>query len=176
MLKKIADQIQEDISQKNSIKLYFEEKKECDIFPRRLVFLDGVLSIIGEDIHSKALEFFPLSKIIRVEPVDIVFRPNLSQFQVNDFINDLRLVSGKQERLILKFHSQEGADLIPCYHYLHNPYVTSNPEGDVIWAATIEMCEDIFQWLYQMKDQVEILDPGLVRKEFSRYCEFQKAS
>ena len=176
MYEKLAKQIQNDIIQKNSIKLYFHHNKQCQIFPRRLVFLDGILSIIGEDIQCKALEFFPLSKISKIEKVDIKFDPNLSQFQVNDFINDLRLVNGRQERLILKFHSQNGVDLIPNYHYLHNPYVTANPEGNMIWAATVEICDDVFLWLYQMRDRVEVLDPGMVKKEFAHYCNLFKAS
>lgn len=176
MYENLAKQIQDDIVNKQSIKLHFDQNKTCDIFPRRIVFLDGVLSVIGEDIKCKALEFFPLSKIKKSEVIAFPYNPNLSQFQVNDFINDLRLVSGKQERLILKFHTQDGVDLIPSFHYLHNPYVTANPQGDMIWAATIEMCDDIFQWLYIMKDRVEVLDPGTVKKEFARYCEVFKAS
>jgi hypothetical protein len=105
-----------------------------------------------------------------------MFNPNLSQFQVNDFINEIRAINGKQERLILKFHAQDGEDLLLKYHYLHNPYVTANAEGDLIWAATIEMCDEIYLWLYEMRDKVEVLDPGFVRKQFSKFCETRKAS
>ena len=52
--------------------------------------------------------------------------------------------------------------------------MTSSTEGDMIWAATIEMCDDIFHWLYMMRDRVEVLDPGHIRKEFAHFCEMKK--
>jgi hypothetical protein len=165
-----------DIAKRKSLKLQFHKDKDCDIFPHRLVFLDGVLCVIGEDVHSKILKFFPIEEISETQELSAAYEANLSQIEVSEFINDLRLINGKQERLILKFHATAEVDVLPAYHYLHNPYVTTNSEGDMIWAATLEMCDDVFQWLYQMKDQIEILDPRFIRKEFAEYCEFQKAS
>jgi hypothetical protein len=132
--------------------------------------------VVGEDIHNKILKFFPISEIRDIDDLNISYEANLSQLEVNEFINDMRIINGHQERLIIKFHAKAEVDVLPAYHYLHNPYVTTNSEGDMIWAATIEMCDEIFTWLYEMKDHVEILDPGFVKKEFAQYCEFQKAS
>ncbi len=176
MLENLKKQIQNDIVKTKSIKLHFHKAKDCDIFPHRLVFLDGVICVIGEDVHNKILKFFPLIEISTMEEIQLSYEANLSQLEVSEFINDLRIINGRQERLILKFHAVGDVDVLPAYHYLHNPYVTSNSEGEMIWAATIEMCDDIYEWLYEMKDQIEILDPGFVRKEFFEYCEFQKAS
>lgn len=164
------------ICHKKLMKLSFSNENECEIFPHRQVFLDGVLCVVGESIKDKALCYFAVEDISEIEDVDFQYEPNLSQIEINEFIGHLRLVNGKEERLVLKIYSQEEADLMPQHHYLGNPFVTSNTEGDMIWAATIEMCDDIFQWLYQMNDRVEILDPGHIRKEFAHYCELKKES
>jgi hypothetical protein len=176
MLENFVKQIQFDIIRSRSLQLQFKNEKQCDLFPHRVVYLDGILSVVGEDTQSKILKFFPMSEIIEVNEVEYVYQPNLTTIEVSEFINDLRLINGRQERLILKFHAMDKVDVLPEFHYLHNPYITSNAEGDMIWAATLEMCDDIFLWLYKMRDHIEILDPGFVRKEFVLYCEFQKAS
>jgi hypothetical protein len=170
-LKKKIDYV---ICYKKSITIEFFNQKECVVFPHRLVFLDGILCVIGESLHDKSLVFFGVEDIKDVKDFANEYEPNLSQIEINEFICHLRLINGKEERLILKIYSQYEADLLPSHHFLGNPFVTSNTEGEMIWAATLEMCDDLFQWLYTMKDRVEVLDPGHIRKEFSHYCEIKK--
>ena len=170
-LKKKIDYV---ICYQKSIAIEFLNTKTCTIFPHRLVFLDGILCVIGESIADKTLVFFGVEDIKDIRDLSQDYEPNLSQIEINEFICHLRLINGKEERLVLKIYSQYEADLLPSHHYLGNPFVTSNTEGDMIWAATIEICDDLFQWLHSMKDRAEVLDPGHVRKEFSHYCEMKK--
>jgi hypothetical protein len=170
----LKKRIDYDISNMKAIKLHFFNSKECVIFPHRLVFLDGTLCVIGESINDKVLLYFGIEDVKNIEEFKVDYKPNLSQIEVNEFICHLRLITGKEERLVLKVYSQYEADLLPSHHFLGNPFVTSNTEGDMIWAATIEMCDDVFHWLFTMKDRVEILDPGHIRKEFAHYCELKK--
>jgi hypothetical protein len=162
------------ISVKRAVKIHFFSDKECVIFPHRLVFIDGVLCVVGENVQDKMLVYFGLEDIKSSEEYTLCYEANLSQIEINDFIAHSRLINGKEERIVLKIYNQHEADLLPSHHFLGNPFVTSNTEGDMIWAATIEICTDIFQWLYKMKDRVEVLDPGHVKKEFSQYCELKK--
>lgn len=173
MFENLKKKIDFDIVCRKSMKIEFFSHKECSVFPHRMVFLDGVLCIVGENIDDKALVYFGVEDISDVTNLDTLYEPNLSQLEVNEFIGHLRLINGKEERLVLKFYSQDQADLLPEHHFLGNPFVTSSTEGDMIWAATLEMCDEIFSWLYKMKDRVEVLDPGHVRKEFSHYCSLQ---
>jgi hypothetical protein len=180
-VKKISRSTQENLKKKidydivcrKSMRVQFFSKKECDIYPHRLVYLDGTLCVVGENITDKTLVYFGLEDISDVINLEFLYEPNLSQLEVNDFIGHLRMVNGKEERLILKIYSQDQSELLPEYHFLSNPFVTSSTEGDMIWAATIEMCDDVFEWLYSMRDRVEVLDPGHIRKEFSQYCELK---
>lgn len=153
-----------DISNRRTVRISFHNDKECVIYPHRLVHLDGILCVVGESTNDKVLVYFGLEDIRGTEFFKVPYEPNLSQIEVNEFICHLRMVNGKEERLVLKVYSQYETDLLPSHHYLGNPFVTSNSEGDMIWAATVEMCEDIFTWLYSMKDRVEILDPGTLKK------------
>ena len=174
----LKKKIDYDICYRHTISIQFLNSKECTIYPHRLVFLDGVLCVIGESVIDKTLVYFGVEDIRTVAAVEIIagseYEPNLSQIEINEFICHLRLINGKEERLILKIYSQYQADLLSSHHFLGNPFVTSNTEGDMIWAATLEMCDDIFLWLHAMKDRVEVLDPGHVRKEFAHYCELKK--
>ncbi|MFA6238322.1 MAG: WYL domain-containing protein [Bacteriovorax sp.] len=170
----LKKKIDYDICHKKIINIHFFNNKECIVYPHRLVFLDGILCVVGESTSDKTLVYFGVEDIKSIESFDQIYEPNLSQIEVNEFICHLRLINGKEERMVLKIYSQYEADLLPSHHFLGNPFVTSNTEGDMIWAATIEMCDDIFQWLYAMKDRAEVLDPGHVRKEFAHFCELKK--
>ncbi|MBC7428471.1 MAG: WYL domain-containing protein [Bacteriovorax sp.] len=169
----LKKKIDYDIVCRKSMKIEFFSHKECSIFPHRMVFLDGILCVVGENINDKMLVYFGVEDIANVTNLESVYEPNLSQLEVNEFIGHLRLINGKEERLVLKIYSQDQADLLPEHHFLGNPFVTTSTEGDMIWAATLEMCDDIFNWLYKMRDRVEVLDPGHVRKEFSHFCALQ---
>lgn len=172
-----AKKLDRAIVQKRLMELTFYNNKKMYFYPHRLVYLDGVLCAIGEEKHDRSLNFFGLEDIANVEDCDFeVFDPRFTPLEINEFIHATRMVNGKEERVVLKIYSQENVDLLPRFHHLGNPYVTSNGEGDMIWAATIEICDDFYQWLYQMKDYVEILDPGHVRKEFSLFVELKKES
>lgn len=170
-LKKKIDHV---ICYKKPVSIEFLNNKSCMIFPHRLVFIDGLLCVVGESIDDKTLVYFGVEDIKDARNLDCEYEPNLSPIEINDFICHLRLINGKEERLVLKIYSQHETDLLPSYHFLGNPFITSNTEGDMIWAASLEICDDLFQWLYNMKDRSEVLDPGHVRKEFALYCEIKK--
>lgn len=172
-----AKKLDRAVVQKRVMELTFYNHKKVEIYPHRLVYLDGTLCVIGEDKTDKALTFFGVEDIANVEETKFeVFDPRFTPLEINEFIHSTRMINGKEERVVLKIYSQENVDLLPRFHHLGNPYVTSNGEGDLIWAATIEICEDFYKWLFQMKDYVEILDPGHIRKEFSLYVELKKQS
>lgn len=173
-IENLKKKIDYDIVCRKSMKIKFFKGFECDVFPHRMVFLDGVLCVVGENTADKTLVYFGVEDIEDVENLTAFYEPNLSQIEVNEFIGHLRLINGQEERLVLKIYSQDQTELLPEHHFLGNPFVTSSTEGDMIWAATIEMCDDVYNWLYRMRDRVEVLDPGHIRKEFSHYCELKK--
>lgn len=171
MIKKVDEYIVKE----KCIRLTFSNQKKCTVFPQRVVFLDGVLSFVGESTVDKSLVCFPFDQIIAVEFYAEVYEARFTPFEINDFIVNTRFINEKEERLVVKFLNGNQTNLLPAHHYLGNPFVTSNLNGDMIWAASIEMCQDVYEWLYELKDQIEVLDPGHIRKEFRLYCEQRKS-
>ena len=145
--------------------------KKSKIYPRELIYLDGDLSIVGEDISGRCLVYLPLRRIKEASCYDISdYQVNFSSKTVNDFIRAIHLVSGREERIILKIYADKDVNLSPPYHLLSNPFIVNNPDGDLIWAASVEVSTYLFNWPYTIKDDMEILNPESLKKELSRYC------
>ncbi len=158
------------IIKKEICSLTFMNTHQCDVIPLRITYLDGIMCLIAENKNDRSLSYFAISDLSQVKKINGECDTHIGQLEVNEFIGHLRIINGNEERLILKLYNPGEVDLLPKYHHLHNPFVTSNSEGDMIWAASIEMCEDVYEWLYSMKDFVEVLDPGHIRKEFAQFC------
>jgi hypothetical protein len=167
----IAALLEKALIKKEMISLSLKDKHFFDFYPHRLVFLDGGLSIVGEECNDRCLAYFQVEDLKEAILEEGEYKPNFSGVEVNDFIFAIRAVSGKEERLILKITSAESIDLKPPYHFLGNPYITSSLEGDLIWAASVEISEDLFEWLYEVRHHIEILDPSNLESEYYRYCE-----
>jgi hypothetical protein len=158
------------IIKKEVCSLFFINNHQCEVIPLRITYLDGIMCLIAESKSDRSLSYFAISDLSKIEKNAGESDTHISQIEVNEFIGHLRIINGNEERLILKLYNPGEVDLLPKYHHLHNPFVTSNSEGDMIWAASVEMCENVYEWLYSMKDFVEVLDPGHIRKEFAQYC------
>lgn len=151
----------------------FSHAETVEIFPHRMVHLDGGLSLIGEEVVDRSLIYLPLSKIEKVCLVKEVYEePAFSKIDIDDFIESIRVINGNEIRLVLKIVNPENVqELNPLYHYLRKPYVISNPKGDLIWAASVEECSNLYEWLSNLTTKVEILDPVSFKKNFLDYCE-----
>ena len=88
----------------------------------------------------------------------------------------IRSITGNEERLVLRISSPEKVNLKPQYHFLGSPYVTTNTEGEFIWAASVEVSSELFRWLDSIKDEIEILDPQEVKEEFENFLVSESAN
>lgn len=150
-----------------------EHAEIVEIFPHRLVHLEGGLSLIGEEVVDRSLIYLPLSKMEKITLVKEVYEdPAFTKIDIDEFIESIRVINGNEIRLVLKIVNPENShELNPLYHYLRKPYVISNPKGDLIWAASIEECPNLYEWLSNLTTKVEILDPVSFKKNFLDYCE-----
>lgn len=177
MVKKIED----GLSRGLVIELHWKKDKVTSIYPHKLVYLEGELSLVGEDANDRCLIAFPVNDIESTRfDVTKNYQANFSPLEIDDFILAMRVVSGNEERLVLKLKTANDVDLNPPYHFLGNPYITTNSEGDVIWAASIEVCDDFYAWLHGLGERVQIMDPPQVAKGYKEWLEtdtqFKKAS
>lgn len=141
------------------------------VYPRKILFLDGMLTLIAESIKDKCLLSIPLKEIFNIHEDDREWSAIYSKIEVEDFICGLRLIAGNEVRLVLKVHSYEKFDIRMKHQFLGTPCMITNPEGEVFWAATIEPSQQIYEWLENLGNDVEILDPISFKKQFLEYCE-----
>lgn len=141
-------------------------------FPHKVVFLDGELSLIAEDVNDRCMICVAFDNINGISPeIEHNYRANFVMAEVDDFIMAIRSITGNEERLVLRVTSPEKVNLNPKYHFLGSPYVTTNTEGEFIWAASVEISPELFKWLASIQDEVEILDPQEVREEFKEFLD-----
>lgn len=177
LVKKIEDGLNRGLV----VQFNYNQSRSCSIYPHKLVYLEGELCIVGEEVGDRCLVSIPVSEIENLSfDVTKSYRTNFSPLEVDDFILAMRVVSGSEDRLVLKLKATTDVDLNPPYHFLGNPYITTNSQGDVIWAASIEICEDFYAWLHGLGDRVEIMDPPHVAEAYQQWVscenEIKKAS
>lgn len=158
-------------SQKKVVATTLRDGRSFDFYPHKIVYLDGGLSIIGEDTKDRSLLTFYVESVDSLEvDTEAEYRANFTPHEVYDFIAAIRAVSGVEERLVLKIVGESELDFKPPFIYLGNPYITENPEGERIWAANVETSPELYEWLYQMRASIQILDPIHMANEFEDYC------
>ena len=69
-------------------------------------------------------------------------------------------MGGKELRVVLKFFTND-VNLTPPITFYDQPYVTYAGDGSLIWSASLELGDDLFEWLLKNDGQVEIMDPSL---------------
>ena len=143
--------------------------RERILHPRMLIYLDGLLSVVGEDSGHRCLAALPLDEIPECRPGDKAPKANFSRTEVEDFVYGMRLIEDSEERLVLKIADPSGVNLRPPHHFLGSPYMTSGSEGDLLWAASVEVNEELIDWLRGMGDSIEVLDPSHVRDRLSPF-------
>lgn len=168
--KEFISTIESTLNDHSLIEVRLQDNKVFDLYTHKLVYLDGALSLVGEDCTDRCLVYFNIDEVVDLKKIGASdYRPNFASVEVHDFIFAIRAVSGNEERLVLKIINQDGVDLNPTYHFLGNPYITANVEGEMIWAASVEVSEGLYDWLYEMRGQVEILDPQELKEDFDKY-------
>lgn len=143
----------------------------CKVLPYKMVFFDEDLNLIGEDVSDQCLVCIPLSSICSVVEVVDEYDTQFTLLEVEEFISSLRAISEQQIRLVLKIHSRKEFDLNFNRIYLERPVLFTNPQGDFIWAASLEPSNELYEWLCHLGPTVEILDPTSFKLQFIKYCE-----
>lgn len=162
--------IEESIIDDDVLNIHMNEKNFL-VYPRKIVFLDGDLSLVSEGLNDKCLLNINIDSITQVHEEDIEWTPQFSKLEIEDFVSSIRAISENEIRLVLKVYNREHFDNGVPHHHFDRPCMFTNPDGDFIWAASIEPTEEIHEWLSQLGTDVEILDPIDFKKEFLSYCE-----
>lgn len=166
----VLEFLEEAILDKEAVLIQIDEKKHA-LYPRLIVFIDGNLGLIAEAIEDHCLVKIDLGDIATVCVYNHSWEPTFSKFEIDEFVLGLRAIGENEVRLILKVFSQEHFHLELKHQLFGSPCMVTNPSGELIWAASVEPSNTIFEWIYQLGNSVEILDPNSFKKEYLRYCE-----
>lgn len=161
----------EMISLKRLVQVTFKDGREISLFPHKVFHLEGSLSLIAEDFKDHCLMVTTIRDLKEVEEIPSTHLAKATDFEIDEFITAIRSMSEKETRLILKIFNPEAVNLFPDYQFLGKPCMVTNPNGDLIWAAYVEPCEALFDWLLSLESHVEILDPVNFKQEYLSYCE-----
>lgn len=163
--------MEEAIILKQQLNITSYEGRNYTFFPCKVLHLEGHLSLIAEDAQDHCLVVLPLKDVNLYEAFGTTSKPKITPFEIEEFIAAIRAMNEKETRLILKIHDPESANLFPDYQFLGKPCMITNPNGDLIWAAYVEPCDALFEWLITLGKKVEILDPIKFKDEYLSYCE-----
>lgn len=166
----IVEQIEDALLEGDILALQIDDKVH-KVFPRKIVFFDGDFNLIGENIVDQSLLNIKISFIQNLESFTEDWHSEFSDIEIDDFVSSLRQMSDNSVRLVLKVYNRQNFSLDLDYQFFENPCVFSNPLGEYIWAATIEPNNKIYQWLFELGEDIEILDPKDFKLEFLKYCE-----
>ena len=169
----LVDAVEEAMESGLPVDVALGDGGRTPLLPMRVVFLEGRLSLVGEELRGRTLASIPVEDVASVEPrpTEEERAPNFSQLEVDDFIGGIRSVSGNEERLVLKVLRPDAVDLCPDHHHFANPYLATNPVGDLIWAGSVEVSDDLFDWVRSMGDHVRILENESLREQYEDYLD-----
>lgn len=158
------------ILDKKCATLFLKNSDQMNIRPRKIVYVDNSLSLIAEDLKDNSLVQLTIWSIVDVEPIEDDAQKNFSSLEINDFISSIRAINENEVRLILKIYNHAEVNLNPDHIYFKNVCLVTNSEGEKIWASSVEPCEKLFEWIFEMGRNVEILDPNFLKKQYMDYC------
>jgi predicted DNA-binding transcriptional regulator YafY len=168
---KMVHKLDDAINEKKFLSLKTTEDKQYSVYPCKLVHLEGQLSLIAEDSQDHCLLIVPLKDLKSFDLIPSTSEAKVTPFEIEEFITAVRAMNEKETRLILKIHDPQSTNLFPDHHFLGKPCMVTNPTGDLIWAAYVEPCGALFEWLMTLGKKVEILDPVNFKEEYLDYCE-----
>lgn len=163
--------IERSIYHKNLLNIFCRDQREIKILPFKMMKLDGALALIGEEIGTGSCIHLSLGEILSVEELNETYCPINSRFEFEDYIDGLRSIKETQVRLILKIDASFDWDDSLAYQHFGNPCLIKKGNGHMIWAASVEPSEEIFEWISDMGNSVEIIDPSAFKRVYLRYCE-----
>ncbi|HXH74941.1 MAG TPA: WYL domain-containing protein [Bacteriovoracaceae bacterium] len=159
------------IADKKPVLISVVQGKKYTVFPCKVVHLEGQLSLIAEDFHDHCLIVISLKDLVDVHVKDLNGTSRVAHFEIEEFIAAIRAMNEKETRLILKIHDPQSVNLFPDHHFLGKPCMITNPNGDLIWAAYVEACDPLYDWILSLGSHAEILDPVKFKDEYISYCE-----
>lgn len=146
------------------------------VYPYRVAYLGGKLSLIYEDVLGHNLNAQTLADIKSWQREGrYKFSPHYGRQAVNNFINQIRAIDGREVRLAIKVVGDLDLKSLAGHHILRRPVSIPTKHGNTIFGAYVEISPSLFAWLYRLRDRIDILDPAAMQAAFKKFCRYQKS-
>ena len=144
--------------------------KQQRISPYKLIYIEDDLALVFQSHNKKCLETIEMREIQNILACEKQER-FFNNIDIENFILGIRDIYESDYRLILKSKEPRNFTQTPKHHFYAHPCLLQNIRGDFIWAASVEMHDDIFEWLLSLGQGVEVLEPMIFKQGFLDYCE-----
>uniref|UniRef100_UPI003562D280 hypothetical protein n=1 Tax=Halobacteriovorax sp. TaxID=2020862 RepID=UPI003562D280 len=79
------------MSEDHALNIQLHDKRNIDFYPRKAVFLEGELCLVGEDCNDRCLIYFNILEIHKINTnFETSYSPNFSSIEINDFVSAVR--------------------------------------------------------------------------------------
>lgn len=153
------------------LSIFCRDQQTFRVLPFKVMKLDGELTLIAEDIDSAECIHLSLNGVSFVEEFADCHKPLISKLEFEDYINSLREFKETHVRLILKVDESIELEDSVAYQHFGNACLIKKGKGHMIWAASVEPTDELFEWISNMGAGVEIIDPSAFKRVYLRYCE-----
>jgi len=175
---RLAAKLDEVVARPCVLRLHLKgrNKSFLRVYPYRVAYLGGKLSLIYEDVSGHNLNAQTLSEIKSWKRERrFKFSPHYGRQAVNHFINQIRAIDGREVRLAIKVVGDFDLKSLAGHHVLRKAVSIPTKHGDTIFGAYVEISPSLFTWLYRLRDRIDILDPAAMQAAFKKFCRYQKA-
>lgn len=164
--------IESSIKNRKCLKvLPLHSSKTVMAYPFRLLLLNGDKTIIAEDINDHCLIAIDLADVDHLQEMDMNYKQKVSDYEIEEFSHGLHAMYQQETRLIIKINNPEMVRLDQALPFLNRPTIVTNPKGEIIWSAYVEVGVDLFEWMLSLHSYIEIIGPNSLKQEFLFYCE-----
>lgn len=144
--------------------------RQVKVIPIRVLKLQDQLQLLCEDLHLNTLDVYKIKNIKNLKTSRYT-STHYTSFEIDQFVKSLRTLDSVEERLILKIKNEESFEALPGEEYLRNEICVKNYRGEKIWAASIEPTQEIFTWILNLGEAVEVLSSQRFKKAFLEFCQ-----
>lgn len=162
--------LEENIVHENIILLEMNGIKH-EVFPHRVISIGGSLELIYENIQNHTLDMVNCNLI---QSFEISMSKSTSVFkkqELDNFIKNVRMLESNEERIILKVIDDSYFNTSISHEYFRNEVIVKNHLDQNIWSASIEVNDNICDWLFNLGESIEILGADNIKKAYLKFCQ-----
>lgn len=168
--KKHISLIEESIVKSTRIEMYIEEKL-VPIAPHRLMSISKKLHLVYEIEDQNILDVIEIDEISSMAMSSKKATYVFNSTEIDHFIKNIRDLDYHEERLVLKVKEFHNFNRELKNEFFRNEVMVQSYGGDHIWAASVEVNDNILNWIFEQGQSIEIISSEYIKKEYLKFCQ-----